>query len=637
MKSSAAPQPPSARASLFRRLTPPLLAALALAWGWSEALRLRWLCDDAFISFRYAENLVAGLGLVFNAGERVEGYTNFLWTLALAGAASLGLSAPSTALALGLLCYAGLLACVWRLGRAMAGELQPAETTGANTFDWSYFPAAAVLLALHRHMQVFATSGLETMAFALAIVGGSLLVFRARPERGPSQILLTAGFLVFALAAMLRPDGLLFYASGALFAFLRRRATGWRGLLRQAAAHAPFALLYVPYWLWRYNYYGYIFPNTYYAKSGGGVYWEQGLRYFTLYFESYYVFWIAPITLLILALLYVRLESSGTRGAKSFGAAAGANTRASGYDAGRNLAIDLALLLLLPAALSIFYYTRVGGDFMFARFLIPATPLLALALEGYGRILLRESVAPTDRRGTSQASLLRGGFFTLLAILTLARSDPYRGAALPIIAGVAEEYRIYRPADVERLRSIARQWREPFVEGEIRLAVWGSQVLLGYAAQAPYLLEAVTGLTDEGLAHRELPANDGATRRAGMVGHEKSAGLADLRARRIHLSLHTGALPPPPEYARVEIEGLPGVQRIVCYEIDAMRALERTPGLRMTRFENWLDKYITERLPVLPPERIRDDYREFAAYYFQWNDDAPRENAFRRALGLPPR
>ena len=41
--------------------------------------------DDALISFRYAVNLVEGRGLVFNPGERVEGYTNFLWTIVLAG------------------------------------------------------------------------------------------------------------------------------------------------------------------------------------------------------------------------------------------------------------------------------------------------------------------------------------------------------------------------------------------------------------------------------------------------------------------------------------------------------------------------------------------------------------------------
>ena len=51
--------------------------------GWLA--EMSWfLTDDAFISFRYVRNLLEGHGLVFNPGERVEGYSNFLWTLELA-------------------------------------------------------------------------------------------------------------------------------------------------------------------------------------------------------------------------------------------------------------------------------------------------------------------------------------------------------------------------------------------------------------------------------------------------------------------------------------------------------------------------------------------------------------------------
>ena len=39
------------------------------------------LWDDAMISMRYGRNLARGLGLVWNPGEYVEGYTNPLWTL----------------------------------------------------------------------------------------------------------------------------------------------------------------------------------------------------------------------------------------------------------------------------------------------------------------------------------------------------------------------------------------------------------------------------------------------------------------------------------------------------------------------------------------------------------------------------
>ena len=53
--------------------------ALVRRPGVARALDRTWIADDAFISFRYARNLVDGLGLVFNAGERVEVCTNPLW------------------------------------------------------------------------------------------------------------------------------------------------------------------------------------------------------------------------------------------------------------------------------------------------------------------------------------------------------------------------------------------------------------------------------------------------------------------------------------------------------------------------------------------------------------------------------
>ncbi|MCL2825764.1 MAG: hypothetical protein FWD57_17365, partial [Polyangiaceae bacterium] len=66
------------------------------------ALEMLWIADDAFISFRYARNLVMGHGLVFNPGERVEGYTNFLWTMLMVPAVALDISVGATAVVLGL-------------------------------------------------------------------------------------------------------------------------------------------------------------------------------------------------------------------------------------------------------------------------------------------------------------------------------------------------------------------------------------------------------------------------------------------------------------------------------------------------------------------------------------------------------
>ena len=49
-----------------------------------HAYRFSFTMDDAYISLRYAKNLVDGLGLVYNPGEFVEGYSNFSWTMLLA-------------------------------------------------------------------------------------------------------------------------------------------------------------------------------------------------------------------------------------------------------------------------------------------------------------------------------------------------------------------------------------------------------------------------------------------------------------------------------------------------------------------------------------------------------------------------
>jgi arabinofuranosyltransferase len=75
---------PTARDGIDRRLVLIAVGVVTLACL-ARAMQLAWLSDDGFISFRYAQNLAEGRGLVYNAGEYVEGYTNLLWTLALAG------------------------------------------------------------------------------------------------------------------------------------------------------------------------------------------------------------------------------------------------------------------------------------------------------------------------------------------------------------------------------------------------------------------------------------------------------------------------------------------------------------------------------------------------------------------------
>jgi arabinofuranosyltransferase len=79
-------------------------AMIILFWDYS--------IDDAFVTYRYAENLANGHGFVFNPGDKpVEAYSNFLWMLILAGVFSIGLPTYTTAKVLGVVTFllAGLI------------------------------------------------------------------------------------------------------------------------------------------------------------------------------------------------------------------------------------------------------------------------------------------------------------------------------------------------------------------------------------------------------------------------------------------------------------------------------------------------------------------------------------------------
>ena len=74
-----------------------------------DGTRYFLLDDDQMVSMRYARNLVDGQGLVFNPGERVEGYSNFLWTMVMAGVHLLPMGDARTALVVK--CLGWLLGC----------------------------------------------------------------------------------------------------------------------------------------------------------------------------------------------------------------------------------------------------------------------------------------------------------------------------------------------------------------------------------------------------------------------------------------------------------------------------------------------------------------------------------------------
>ncbi len=228
-------------------------AGLVLFFVWNALYFWPYVVDDAFISFRYARNLALGQGLVYNPGERVEGYSNFLWVLLAAGVLALGGPLVTSMKVAGLAAGVATLLGSMRLAqRIFAGE--PASRLKVAL--------AAGLLGTHTSLAVWSQAGLETPLFAALLVGavGRFELERREPGRLPGSALL------FGLAWLTRPEA----PTYALYFAARRFLPRGRPRLGRADLGwlAVLAALVVPFELFGLVYYGELLPQTHGAKLG---------------------------------------------------------------------------------------------------------------------------------------------------------------------------------------------------------------------------------------------------------------------------------------------------------------------------------------------------------------------------------
>ncbi len=222
---------------------------LALCW-----LFRGFLTDDAWISVRYAENLAAGEGFVWNpGGPRVEGFSNPLLVAVEALASWAGWSAPGAARLLGVAGGLGCVVLVYVAGRPVVGE--------------SAARIASVLTACGAPFALWAVGGLETLLVAFAVTAGTLEVAR----RDGGRVLRAAA--AFAVLPWLRPEGLAVAAAvvalgevpGLFQAATRRRA--WRRALLLGGIPLGSQVVLEAV---RLGVYGHLLPNSVLYKSGAG-------------------------------------------------------------------------------------------------------------------------------------------------------------------------------------------------------------------------------------------------------------------------------------------------------------------------------------------------------------------------------
>lgn len=223
-----------------------MLLLLALCGGHIWLFR-GFVIDDTFISFRYVDQWVHGNGLVYNIGERVEGYSNFLWVVVLAPFARAGIDLLLAAKVLGALCSLLTVVVVWWTVRR-----------------WPLFWIAPLLLVASGPFATWSVGGLETPLFVLLLTAALVLFLREEAqERG------WLSGVCFGLLALTRPEG-------GLFTLVAVAVRGWRLAQHKAwperrdwARAAAVGAIVLPYLAWRLSYYGYPLPNTVYAKAMG--------------------------------------------------------------------------------------------------------------------------------------------------------------------------------------------------------------------------------------------------------------------------------------------------------------------------------------------------------------------------------
>ena len=530
-----------------------VLLGLALVRAWLA----RWTCDGAFISFRYAQNLAEGAGLVWNRGERVEGITNLLWTLLLAPAAAVKADLSLVAQALGVL----------SLGALGMVLLRWSENGRTRT----PVPLALWMAMLSPDLLTWATGGLETMTFAAVAAALALLLDPAREHSPRRQV---AAGLLAALLFLLRPDGALIAGVFAVWASVRSwQRSGKRAAFAVVARVAvPLALTIVGATLFRRLYFGDFMPNTFHTKSAGSAYWYPGLRYVGLLLLREYGLAVA----LLIGVGVTAFTWRRGRLVEGAGAPAAA-----------------ALVFAL-------YVARSGGDFMFARRLVPVVPLALMAVE---RALIPR--LPHTARTAVAITLVIGA-----ALPTpIYRWWGDRGR----IGFVADEPAFYPQATLDLRRAQAEALTRTFEGIDATFMMEGGLCMLAYYSQLPHIID-VNGLTDRRIGHMEVVAR-------GRPGHEKQASDAYVEERRIHFLIRNTPPPGSPVPRAVAVaEGLVPLQWLL-YDDAVMRPLAARPGVIFLPIEEHLRR---ERGAIAQDscDEARTRLARLRRYYFRWNPEA---------------
>ncbi len=314
-----------------------------------------WVTEDAFITFRSVNQLLAGNGPVWNLGERVQVYTHPLWYGLLVLTTGLGLPSYWGALLLSFLCLLGVLTLLFHLARRLeqsASPGAPGETNGQHRTASSGGSASLLLgllflLSLSRSFVDYSSSGLENPLLHLLLLAYLAVYLSDQPL--PKRFALTT--FIYGLLFLTRPDGIILVTPASVLL--------WDQMLKQRQPWLRSALLalspVIAWELFSLIYYGSLVPNTALAKVNIDYPAAILHRNAWAYFHRSAQFDPLALPLILLALVAGLLQ--GLR-------------RSSG----------LLLALALGLVLQLGYIIHVGADYMLGRFLSSSVLLAVVVL-----------------------------------------------------------------------------------------------------------------------------------------------------------------------------------------------------------------------------------------------------------------
>jgi arabinofuranosyltransferase len=450
-------------------LASPVVVLAAMAWS------RRWICDDGFIHLRVVRQILSGNGPVFNGGERVEASTSPLWVFVLTMAdlvAPVRLEWIAVGVGIGL-----TLAGLWW---AMAGS----RALFATTTDKPLFvPVGAAVLVAVSPVWTFSSSGLEG-GLAYAWLGFCLWALARWARRYSAIGSVTA--VVLGLGVLIRPELAVFTLLFAIVLLLGGRDTDTRA--DRVGTLGLMAAVPVLYQLFRMGYYAALAPQPAAAKEASWAWWDKGWDYLRAFADPYWL-WVPALVLLVGAYLPQAVALK---------------------QAQRWRALLVVASFALGAVVDAVYIVRVGGDFMYARLLLPSlfafvapvavvpfctryvAALLVLPWVGASLVFLRSPADNPRQFGTGRRNVV--------TVEDFGWGEGQPGRAWFTGDGI---YFLTTRLDGDP----ARSERDPAV------AAYGIGIV-GYALGADVYVLDLIGLADPFTAHLKLE-------RRGLVAHEK--------------------------------------------------------------------------------------------------------------------